>query len=163
MLWNLWTFLFFADCPWHKAWDETRGRNIECEDSLRCWRTVCCICGYSWFFWSCCCCEGRLLFITEVIWVCLVEGFSLSFFLFFSGTFIFFKFRFLHLGLRQEFLMEEPYTAEDIEKITEQSLETIFAASPTSLDVLRAAKNFKLHQVCPHNTPHKKWHSTGWL
>lgn len=52
--------------------------------------------------------------------------------------------------------MEEPYTAEDIEKITEQSLETIFAASPTSLDVLRAAKNFKLHQVCPHNTPHKK-------
>lgn len=47
----------------------------------------------------------------------------------------------------QEFLHEEPYTAEDIEKITEESLVSIFANSPTSLDVLRAAKHFKLFQV----------------
>lgn len=50
----------------------------------------------------------------------------------------------------KEFLKDEPYSAEDIEKITEQKLETIFAASPTSLDVLRAAKNFKLHKRAAH-------------
>lgn len=49
--------------------------------------------------------------------------------------------------LLQEYLHEEPYTAEDIEKITEESLVSIFANSPTSLDVLRAAKHFKLFQV----------------
>lgn len=47
----------------------------------------------------------------------------------------------------QEFLHEEPYTADDIEKITEESLSSIFASSATSLDVLRAAKHFKLFQV----------------
>lgn len=57
-------------------------------------------------------------------------------------------FWFLHSGPQQEFLKNEPYSAEEIEKITEEKLETVFAASPSSLDVLRAAKNFKLHQVC---------------
>ncbi|OAY62544.1 Galactokinase [Ananas comosus] len=50
----------------------------------------------------------------------------------------------------KEFLHEEPYTAEDIEKITEESLVSIFANSPTSLDVLRAAKHFKLFQRALH-------------
>lgn len=47
----------------------------------------------------------------------------------------------------KEFLKEEPYTAEEIEIITEEKLTSIFEDSPTSLDVLRAAKHFKLHQV----------------
>lgn len=50
----------------------------------------------------------------------------------------------------KENLKEEPYSAEDIEKITEEKLETIFAKSPTSLDVLRAAKHYKLHQRASH-------------
>lgn len=49
--------------------------------------------------------------------------------------------------LQKEFLNEEPYCAEDIEKITEEKLKVVFANSPSSLDVLRAAKHFKLHQV----------------
>lgn len=47
----------------------------------------------------------------------------------------------------QEFLKEEPYTAEEIEIVTEEKLPSIFGNSPTSLDVLKAAKHFKLHQV----------------
>jgi len=47
----------------------------------------------------------------------------------------------------KEFLKEEPYTAEEIEIITEEKLTSIFGDSPTSLDVLSAAKHFKLHQV----------------
>lgn len=47
----------------------------------------------------------------------------------------------------KEFLKEETYTAEEIEIITEEKLTSIFGDSPTSLDVLRAAKHFKLHQV----------------
>ncbi|XP_027120984.1 galactokinase [Coffea eugenioides] len=50
----------------------------------------------------------------------------------------------------KELLKEEPYSAEDIEKITDKSLEDIFAASPTSLDVLRVAKHYKLHQRAAH-------------
>ncbi|KAL0305249.1 UNVERIFIED_CONTAM: Galactokinase [Sesamum angustifolium] len=50
----------------------------------------------------------------------------------------------------KEFLKEEPYRAEDIEQITNAKLETIFANSPSSLDVLKAAKNFKLHQRAAH-------------
>ncbi|KAL0457519.1 UNVERIFIED_CONTAM: Galactokinase [Sesamum latifolium] len=50
----------------------------------------------------------------------------------------------------KEFLKEEPYSAEDIEQITNAKLETIFANSPSSLDVLKAAKNFKLHQRAAH-------------
>ncbi|KAL2530652.1 Galactokinase [Forsythia ovata] len=50
----------------------------------------------------------------------------------------------------KEFLHEEPYSAEDIEKITEEKLQVIFANSPSSLDVLRVAKHFKLHQRAAH-------------
>ncbi|PIN10606.1 Galactokinase [Handroanthus impetiginosus] len=50
----------------------------------------------------------------------------------------------------KEFLKEEPYSAEDIEKITNKKLQVIFANSPTSLDVLKAAKHFKLHQRAAH-------------
>ncbi|KAK4478346.1 hypothetical protein RD792_017636 [Penstemon davidsonii] len=50
----------------------------------------------------------------------------------------------------KEFLKEEPYTADDIEKITNEKLEAIFANSPSSLDVLKVAKHFKLHQRASH-------------
>ncbi|CAA7400148.1 unnamed protein product [Spirodela intermedia] len=50
----------------------------------------------------------------------------------------------------KEFLNETPYTAEEIEKITEEDLSSIFVNSPTSLDVLRAAKHFKLFQRASH-------------
>lgn len=50
----------------------------------------------------------------------------------------------------KELLHEEPYTSEDVENITKEKVETIFAASPTSLDVLRAAKCYKLHQRAAH-------------
>ncbi|KAG8370552.1 hypothetical protein BUALT_Bualt14G0129000 [Buddleja alternifolia] len=50
----------------------------------------------------------------------------------------------------KEYLKEEPYSMEDIEKITNAKLEAIFANSPSSLDVLRAAKHFKLHQRAAH-------------
>ncbi|KAJ4795395.1 Galactokinase [Rhynchospora pubera] len=50
----------------------------------------------------------------------------------------------------KELLNEEPYTAEDIEKITEESLTSIFKNSQTSLDVLQAAKHFKLFQRASH-------------
>lgn len=49
--------------------------------------------------------------------------------------------------LLQEYLKEEPYTAEEIEKITVKSLDGIFADSASSLDVLKAAKHYKLFQV----------------
>lgn len=47
----------------------------------------------------------------------------------------------------QKLLKEEPYTTEDIEEVIGESLTTIFSNSPASLDVLRAAKHFKLFQV----------------
>ncbi|XP_042492387.1 galactokinase-like [Macadamia integrifolia] len=50
----------------------------------------------------------------------------------------------------KEFLKEEPYTAEDIEKITEENLPSVLGNDPTSLDVLRAAKHFKLFQRAFH-------------
>ncbi|XP_052187867.1 galactokinase-like isoform X2 [Diospyros lotus] len=50
----------------------------------------------------------------------------------------------------KELLSEEPYTAEDIEKITEADLRSIFANSPTSLDVLKAARHYKLFQRASH-------------
>lgn len=50
----------------------------------------------------------------------------------------------------KEHLKEEPYTTEDIEKITNESLTSIFSNSPTSLDVLKAAKSYKLHQRAAH-------------
>ncbi|PIA52431.1 hypothetical protein AQUCO_01000361v1 [Aquilegia coerulea] len=49
-----------------------------------------------------------------------------------------------------ELLKEEPYTAEDIEKLIEESLTTVFGSSQSSLDVLRAAKHFKLFQRASH-------------
>ncbi|KAJ0980575.1 hypothetical protein J5N97_008830 [Dioscorea zingiberensis] len=50
----------------------------------------------------------------------------------------------------KEFLKEEPYTVEDIEKITGEALTSVFSNSSTSLDVLRAAKHFKLFQRASH-------------
>ncbi|XP_073308911.1 galactokinase-like [Primulina huaijiensis] len=50
----------------------------------------------------------------------------------------------------KELLKEEPYSAEDIENITNEKLQAIFAGSPSSLDVLRAANHFKLHQRAAH-------------
>ncbi|OVA13586.1 Galactokinase [Macleaya cordata] len=50
----------------------------------------------------------------------------------------------------KEFLNEEPYTAEDIEKITEENLQSVFSNSSSSLDVLKAAKHFKLFQRASH-------------
>uniref|UniRef100_A0A0D9W113 Galactokinase n=1 Tax=Leersia perrieri TaxID=77586 RepID=A0A0D9W113_9ORYZ len=50
----------------------------------------------------------------------------------------------------KKLLHEEPYTAEEIEKITGQSLTSVFQSSQTSLDVLRAAKHFKLFQRAFH-------------
>ncbi|XP_073050386.1 galactokinase-like [Primulina eburnea] len=50
----------------------------------------------------------------------------------------------------KELLKEEPYSAEDIENITNEKLQTIFTNSPSSLDVLRAAKHFKLYQRAAH-------------
>ncbi|KAJ9546388.1 hypothetical protein OSB04_018931 [Centaurea solstitialis] len=50
----------------------------------------------------------------------------------------------------KEYLKEEPYTAEEIEKITGKSLNLIFADSASSLDVLKAAKHYKLFQRAAH-------------
>ncbi|KAF5752119.1 putative galactokinase [Tripterygium wilfordii] len=50
----------------------------------------------------------------------------------------------------KEFLKEEPFTTEDIEKIIEEDLPSVFSYSPTSLDVLKAAKHFKLYQRASH-------------
>ncbi|KAL5983450.1 galactokinase [Asimina triloba] len=50
----------------------------------------------------------------------------------------------------KEFLKEEPYKAEEIEKITEESLPAVLGNSPTSLAVLQAAKHFKLFQRASH-------------
>ncbi|TYI41638.1 hypothetical protein ES332_A01G039800v1 [Gossypium tomentosum] len=47
----------------------------------------------------------------------------------------------------KEYLKEKPYTAEEIEKITEKHLPSILGDNPTSLDVLKAAKHFKLQQL----------------
>lgn len=54
----------------------------------------------------------------------------------------------------QEFLKEEPYTAEEIEEIIHENLEAVFSSSSSSLDVLKAAKHFKLFQVIPHFISH---------
>ncbi|KAI3791543.1 hypothetical protein L2E82_05349 [Cichorium intybus] len=47
----------------------------------------------------------------------------------------------------KEFLKEEAYTAEEIEKITGKSLNLIFADSASSLDVIKAAKHYKLFRL----------------
>ncbi|XP_068659747.1 galactokinase-like [Aristolochia californica] len=50
----------------------------------------------------------------------------------------------------KEFLNEGPYTAEDIENITEEGLPLVLENSPTSLAVLKAAKHFKLFKRASH-------------
>ncbi|RWR94549.1 galactokinase [Cinnamomum micranthum f. kanehirae] len=50
----------------------------------------------------------------------------------------------------KEILHEEPYTAEEIEKITEESLPSVLENSASSLAVLRAAEHFKLFQRASH-------------
>ncbi|KFK38119.1 hypothetical protein AALP_AA3G072000 [Arabis alpina] len=50
----------------------------------------------------------------------------------------------------KEYLKEEPYTAEEIEKIVEEKLPSILNNDPTSLAVLNAATHFKLHQRAAH-------------
>ncbi|KAD3066696.1 hypothetical protein E3N88_34576 [Mikania micrantha] len=50
----------------------------------------------------------------------------------------------------REYLKEEPYKAEEIEKITSRSLALIFADSASSLDVLKHAKHYKLFQRACH-------------
>ncbi|KAH0881414.1 hypothetical protein HID58_068808, partial [Brassica napus] len=50
----------------------------------------------------------------------------------------------------KEYLKEEPYTAEEIEKIVEGKLPSILNNDPTSLAVLNAATHFKLHQRAAH-------------
>ncbi|KAI5579480.1 hypothetical protein POPTR_008G102800v4 [Populus trichocarpa] len=50
----------------------------------------------------------------------------------------------------KELLKDKPYTTEEIEAITGESLQSIFKNSPSSLDVLKAAKHFKLHHRAAH-------------
>ncbi|KAK9139159.1 hypothetical protein Scep_008840 [Stephania cephalantha] len=50
----------------------------------------------------------------------------------------------------KEFLKEEPYTLDEIEKITEEELSSVLGNSPSSLAVLKAAKHFKLFQRASH-------------
>ncbi|CAG7890840.1 unnamed protein product [Brassica rapa] len=50
----------------------------------------------------------------------------------------------------KEYLKEEPYTAEEIEKIVEEKLPSVLNNDPTSLAVLNAATHFKLHQRAAH-------------
>ncbi|CAA7017070.1 unnamed protein product [Microthlaspi erraticum] len=50
----------------------------------------------------------------------------------------------------KEYLKEEPYTAEEIEKIVQEKLPSILNNDPTSLAVLNAATHFKLHQRAAH-------------
>ncbi|CAN7117093.1 unnamed protein product [Brassica rapa subsp. narinosa] len=50
----------------------------------------------------------------------------------------------------KEYLKEEPYTPEEIEKIVEEKLPSILNNDPTSLAVLNAATHFKLHQRAAH-------------
>lgn len=51
----------------------------------------------------------------------------------------------------QEFLKEEPYTAEEIEKIIDENLTSIFSNNPIYLNVIKAAEHYKLHQVLLHS------------
>ncbi|KAK1397135.1 hypothetical protein POM88_006998 [Heracleum sosnowskyi] len=53
----------------------------------------------------------------------------------------------------QELLNEEPYTSGDIENIIGENLHAVFANSPSTLDVLKAARHFKLFQISHLNRP----------
>ncbi|KAI4345880.1 hypothetical protein L6164_012967 [Bauhinia variegata] len=50
----------------------------------------------------------------------------------------------------KEFLKEEPYTAEEIEKITEEKLTSFLSSNSAYLDVIKVAKQYKLHQRAAH-------------
>lgn len=50
--------------------------------------------------------------------------------------------------LVQEYLKEEPYTAEEIENITGENLTSFLNINASYLEVIKAAKQYKLHQVC---------------
>ncbi|KAB5544628.1 hypothetical protein DKX38_012740 [Salix brachista] len=50
----------------------------------------------------------------------------------------------------KELLKDKPYTTEEIKEIAGESLQSIFKNSPSSLDVLKAAKHFKLHHRAAH-------------
>ncbi|KAG5002372.1 hypothetical protein JHK87_023444 [Glycine soja] len=50
----------------------------------------------------------------------------------------------------KEFLKEEPYTAEEIEKIIDENLTSIFSNNPIYLNVIKAAEHYKLHQRATH-------------
>ncbi|RDX87546.1 Galactokinase, partial [Mucuna pruriens] len=50
----------------------------------------------------------------------------------------------------KEFLKEEPYTVEEIEKITDEKLTSIFRNNPIYLNVIKAAEYYKLHQRATH-------------
>lgn len=49
--------------------------------------------------------------------------------------------------LVQEYLKEEPYTAEEIEAVTGEKLTSFLNINSSYLDVIKAAKQYKLHQV----------------
>lgn len=48
-------------------------------------------------------------------------------------------------------MKEEPYTAEEIEKIIDENLTSIFSNNPIYLNVIKAAEHYKLHQVLLHS------------
>ncbi|KAK7338674.1 hypothetical protein VNO77_19299 [Canavalia gladiata] len=50
----------------------------------------------------------------------------------------------------KEFLKEEPYTDEEIEKVIEEKLTTIFSSNPIYMDVIKVAENYKLRQRAIH-------------
>ncbi|PWZ57176.1 Galactokinase [Zea mays] len=50
----------------------------------------------------------------------------------------------------KKLLHEDPYTAGEIEKITGEGLTSVFQGSQTSLEVIKAAKHYKLFQRATH-------------
>ncbi|AES92002.1 putative galactokinase [Medicago truncatula] len=50
----------------------------------------------------------------------------------------------------KEYLKEEPYTAEEIEEVTREKLTTFLNINASYLEVIKAAKQYKLHQRAAH-------------
>ncbi|KAI4344762.1 hypothetical protein L6164_011953 [Bauhinia variegata] len=50
----------------------------------------------------------------------------------------------------KEFLKVEPYTAEEIEKISKEKLTSFLSSNSAYLDVIKVAKQYKLHQRAAH-------------
>ncbi|KAK4257872.1 hypothetical protein QN277_007403 [Acacia crassicarpa] len=50
----------------------------------------------------------------------------------------------------KELLKEEPYTAEEIENITEEKLTSFFSSNPAYLNVVEVAEHYRLHQRATH-------------